>query len=286
MTVRTDLIEPQPGLSIRRQCVLLNVPRGRWYAPAAVESAEDLELKRLLDEEYLRHPFYGSRRMTAYLRSLGWKVNRKRVRRLLREMGLTAVGPKPNTSRRDKAHAVYPYLLRDVAIERVNQAWSADITSIPLAHGFAYLVAIVDWYSRKVLAWRISNTLDAGFCVDCLRQALADFGVPEIFNSDQGCQFTSDAFTGVLKQHGIAISMDGRGRALDNVFIERLWRSVKYEDIYLQGYETIPELILGLTRYFAFYNEERRHQSLDYLTPNEVHLKANPTRAVETTATA
>ena len=162
------MIEATSALSIRRPCILLNVPRGRWYAPAAVESAEDLELKRLLDEEYLRHPFYGSRRMTAYLRSLGWKVNRKRVRRLLREMGLTAVGPKPNTRRRDKAQAVYPYRLRDVVIERVNQAWSADITYIPMAHGFAYLVAIVDWHSRKVLAWRIANTLDAGFCVDCL----------------------------------------------------------------------------------------------------------------------
>ena len=280
------MIEPQPELSIRRQCGLLEVPRGRWYAPTAVESAEDLELKRLLDEEYLRHPFYGSRRMTAYLRGLGWKINRKRVRRLLREMGITAIGPKPNTSRRDRAHPVYPYLLRDVVIERVNQVWSTDITYIPLAHGFAYLVAIVDWYSRKVLAWRISNTLDAGFCVDCLRQALADFGVPEVFNSDQGCQFTSEAFTGVLKDHDIAISMDGRGRALDNVFIERLWRSVKYEDIYLQGYQTIPELILGLTRYFAFYNEERAHQSLDYLTPNEVYMTAITTRAVETTATA
>jgi putative transposase len=280
------MIEPQPELSIRRQCVLLEVPRGRWYAPTAVESAKDLELKRLLDEEYLRHPFYGSRRMTAYLRGLGWTINRKRVRRLLREMGLTAIGPKPNTSRRDKAHPVYPYLLRDVVIERVNQVWSTDITYIPLAHGFAYLVAIVDWCSRKVLGWRISNTLDAGFCVDCLRQALADFGMPEVFNSDQGCQFTSEAFTGVLKDHDIAISMDGRGRALDNVFIERLWRSVKYEDIYLQGYQSIPELILGLTRYFAFYNEERAHQSLDYLTPNEVYMTAITTRAVETTATA
>jgi putative transposase len=280
------MIEPHPELSIRRQSVLLKVPRGRWYAPTAVESAEDLELKRLLDEEYLRHPFYGSRRMTAYLRGLGWTINRKRVRRLLREMGITAIGPKPNTSRRDKAHPVYPYLLRDVVIERVNQVWSTDITYIPLAHGFAYLVAIVDWYSRKVLAWRISNTLDAGFCVDCLRQALADFGMPEVFNSDQGCQFTSEAFTGVLKDHDIAISMDGRGRALDNVFIERLWRSVKYEDVYLQRYQTIPELILGLTRYFAFYNEERAHQSLDYLTPNEVYMTAIPTRAVETTATA
>jgi putative transposase len=242
--VRTDMIEAASALSIRRQCVLLKVPSGRWYAPAAVESAEDLELKRLLDEEYLRPPFYGSRRMTAYLRGLGWKINRKRVRQLLREMGLTAVGPRPNTRRRDKAHPVYPYLLRDVAIERVNQVWSADITYIPLVHGFAYRVAIVDWYSRKVLAWRLSNTLDAGLCVDCLRQALTDFGVPEIFNTDQGGQFTSEAFTGMLRACAIAISMDGRGRALDNVFVERLWRSVKYEDVYLQGYETIPELIL------------------------------------------
>ena len=220
--MRTDRIEPQPGLSIRRQYVLLNVPRGRWYTLAAVESAEDLELKRLLDEEYLRHPFSGSRSMTAYRRSLGWTIKRTRVRRRLREMGLTAVGPKPKTRRRDKAHAAYSYWLRDGAIERANPAWSADISYLPLAQGFAYWGAISDGYARKVLAWRIATTLEAGFCVDCLRQALADFGLPEIVNTEQGCQFTSEAFTGVLKDHDMALSMKGRGRALDTVFIERL----------------------------------------------------------------
>jgi len=280
------MIEVQAGLSLRRQCEILEVPRGRLYYTAATESAEDQQLKRLIDEEYLRHPFYGNRRMTVYLQSQGWQVNRKRVRRLMREMGIEAIGPKPNTSRRDKAHVVYPYLLRDVVIDRPDQVWSTDITYVPLAQGFAYLVAIVDWYSRKVLAWRISNTLDASFCVDCLQQALGDFDKPEIFNTDQGCQFTSEAFTSVLKTHGIAISMDGRGRALDNVFIERLWRSVKYEDIYLNGYATIPELVVGLSKYFAFYNEERRHQSLDYLAPAEVYAKGIGIQAAETTATA
>jgi putative transposase len=256
-----------------------------YYTPAR-ESEEDLQLKRLIDEEYLRHPFYGNRRMVVYLRALGWAVNRKRVRRLMREMGIEAIGPKPNTSRRAKAHPVYPYLLREVTVERPNHVWSSDITYIPLAHGFAYLVAITDWYSRKVLGWGVSNTLEAGFCVDCLTQTLADFASPTIFNTDQGCQFTSEAFTGVLKRHCIAISMDGRGRALDNVFIERLWRSVKYEDVYLNGYGTIPELRLGLTKYFIFYNEERRHQSLDYLTPNEVYSRAISAQAAKTTATA
>lgn len=280
------MILVEPGISLRRQCELLNVPRGRLYYAPADETAEDQQLKQLLDEEYLRHPFYGTRRMTVYLRNLGWRVSRKRVRRLMREMGIEAIGPKPNTSRRDKAHAVYPYLLRDVAIERSDQVWSADITYVPMPHGFAYLVAIIDWRSRKVLAWRISNTLDASFCVDCLQQALADFGKPEIFNTDQGCQFTSEAFTSVLKANGVAISMDGRGRALDNVFIERLWRSVKYEDIYLHGYETIAELVMGLTQYFAFYNEERRHQSLDYLTPAEVYARRVVVQTTETTAVA
>jgi len=281
------MITVEPGISLRRQCELLTVPRGRLYYAPADESAEDQQLKRLLDEEYLRHPFYGTRRMAVYLRNLGWRVDRKRVRRLMREMGIEAIGPKPNTSRRDKAHAVYPYLLRDMAIERPDQVWSTDITYVPMPHGFAYLVAIIDWHSRKVLAWRISNTLDASFCVDCLQQALADFGKPEIFNTDQGCQFTSEAFTSVLKANGVAISMDGRGRALDNVFIERLWRSVKYEDIYLHGYETIAELVMGLTRYFAFYNEERRHQSLDYLTPAEVYARRGVVvQATETTAVA
>lgn len=279
------MIQPHSGLSVRRQCALLDVRRGRLYYKPAVDMEEDLRLKRLLDEEYMRHPFCGSRRMAVYLRGLGFQVSRKRVQRLLREMGIVAVGPKPNTSRRDKAHPVYPYLLRDVVIDRPNQVWSMDITYVPMPHGFAYLAAIIDWHSRLVLAWQVSNTMDAGFCVDCLRQALAKFGKPEIFNTDQGSQFTASAFTGVLIAQGIPISMDGRGRALDNVFIERLWRSVKYEDIYLNGYEAIPDLVHGLTKYFAYYNEERPHQSLGYQTPAAVYAGSNA-QVVDTTAAA
>ena len=209
--------------------------------------------------------------MVIYLRTLGHCANRKRVRRLMRVLGLAGMAPGPDTSRPHPQHKVYPYLLRGVEIERPNQVWSTDITYVRLARGFVYLVAVIDWYSRKVLAWRVSNTLDSGFCVDCLGQALQAYGNPEIFNSDQGCQFTSDAFTGTLKAQGIAISMDGRGRALDNIFVERLWRSVKYEDVYLKGYASVPELLLGLADYFAFYNAERFHQSLDYLTPDAVY---------------
>jgi putative transposase len=209
--------------------------------------------------------------MVVYLDTLGHRVNRKRVRRLMGVLGLAGMAPGPATSRPHPQHKVYPYLLRGMEIDRPNQVWSADITYVRLARGFVYLVAVIDWYSRKVLAWRVSNTLDSGFCVDCLGQALQDFGIPEIFNSDQGCQFTSEAFTGVLKRHGIAISMDGRGRALDNIFVERLWRSVKYEDVYLKGYAGVPELLLGLASYFEFYNAERFHQSLGYLTPDEVY---------------
>jgi putative transposase len=238
------------------------------------EADEDLRLKRLMDEEYWRHPFYGRRRMTVYRRGQGHASNRQRVQRLLREMGLQALGPKPNTSRKLPPHPIYPYWLRDLVIERASQVWSTDIPYVPLAHGFAYWVAIRDWYSRRILAWRVSNTLDARFCVDCLPQAIADFGVPAIFNTDQGGQFTSDAFTSELKRHGIAIRRDGRGRALDNIFIERLWRSVKYEDIYLNGYATIPELVVGLSNYFAFYNNKRPHQSLDYRTPSVVYKES------------
>ncbi len=228
-----------------------------------------------IDAEYTRHPFYGSRKMKVYLRGMGHHINRKRVQRLMGILGLAGMAPGPNTSRPHPQHKVYPYLLRGVDVVRPNQVWSTDITYIRLARGFVYLVAVIDWYSRKVLAWRLSNTLDSGFCVDCLAQALQTYGTPEIFNTDQGCQFTSDAFTGVLKTHGIAISMDGRGRALDNIFVERLWRSVKHEDVYLKGYVTVPELLLGLTEYFVFYNTERTHQSLDYSTPDEVYRTAS-----------
>jgi putative transposase len=235
---------------------------------------EERALLALIDAEYTRHPFYGSRKMVIYLERLGHRVNRKRVQRLMGILGLAGMAPGPHTSRPHPQQKVYPYLLRGVDIDRPNQVWSTDITYIRLARGFVYLVAIVDWYSRKVLAWRVSNTLDSGFCVDCLEQALQVYGAPEIFNSDQGCQFTAVAFTDVLKAHDIVISMDGRGRALDNIFVERLWRSVKHEDVYLKGYADVPQLLLGLSDYFVFYNMERSHQSLDYRTPDEVYQTA------------
>ena len=241
----------------------------------AEPDALELTLLREIDAEYTRHPFFGSRKITTYLCGIGHHVNRKRIQRLMGILGLAGMAPGPNTSRPHPQHRVYPYLLRGVLVTRPNQVWSTDITYIRLARGFAYLVAIIDWYSRKVLAWRLSNTLDSGFCVDCLGQALLTYGSPEIFNTDQGCQFTSEAFIGVLNAHTISISMDGRGRALDNIFVERLWRSVKHEDVYLKGYATVPELQLGLTEYFAFYNTERTHQSLDYSTPETVYLTAN-----------
>ena len=262
-------------MALSRQCELAGIARSTVYAPrrlvAPGPDPEEQTLLDLIDAEYTRHPFYGSRKITVYLRGLGYQVNRKRVQRLMRILGLAGMAPGPNTSHPHPQHQVYPYLLRGVEIERPNQVWSSDITYIRLARGFVYLVAVIDWHSRKVLAWRVSNTLDSGFCVDCLEQALQGYGAPEVFNSDQGSQFTSETFTGALKGQGIAISMDGRGRALDNIFVERLWRSVKYEDVYLKGYADVPELLLGLTDYFVFYNTERRHQSLNYRTPDEVY---------------
>jgi putative transposase len=258
------------GLSVRRQCEVLGLPRSTFYYAAVPESEEDLWLKRLIDEEYLRHPFFGSRNMTEHLRRLDYEVNRKRVQRLMREMGIAAIYPKKTTVPA-AGHKVYPYLLRGVKITRVNQVWSTDITYVPLERGCMYLVAIMDWYSRYVLSWRVSNTMDTAFCLEALEEALRRWPAPEIFNTDQGSQFTGEAFTGRLAAAEIAISMDGRGRALDNVFIERLWRSVKYEDIYLKDYATADELIQGLTEYFRFYDEERIHQALDYRTPWEVY---------------
>jgi putative transposase len=227
-------------------------------------------LQRRLDEQYTQTPFYGVRRMTAVLRQEGYAVNPKRVRRLLRTLGLCALAPQPGTSRAAPAHPVYPYRLRGVAIERVNQVWSSDITYIRLRGGFAYLAAVLDWYSRFVLSWALSNSLEVGFCLDVLEAALAR-GQPEIFNTDQGAQFTSPAFTGRLLSAGVLISMDGRGRALDNVFVERLWRSVKYEEVYLQDYDGMGEAQRGLGRYFGFYNGERPHQALGYRTPRAVY---------------
>lgn len=225
----------------------------------------------LLDEQYTKTPFYGVRNMLTYLRNLGYSVGKDHVRTLLRTMGLVAIVPRRNTSVPHPAHAIYPYLLRDVAITGVNHVWSADITYIRLGIGFAYLVVVMDWYSRVVLAWRLSNTLDADFCVEALEEAVANYGAPEIFNTDQGAQFTSAAYIGVLTKHGISISMDGRGRCLDNIFVERLWRSVKYENVYLFGYRTITEARSGLAAYFEFYNKERFHQSLNNKTPWEVY---------------
>ena len=264
-------------VALRRQCVLAGVCRATLYArqkPRALAPDDEI-LKRLIDEEYTRSPFYGSRKMVAYLERCGHSVNRKRVQRLMRTLGLAGMAPGPNTSRSHPQHKVYPYLLRGVAVTKPNQVWSTDITYVRLARGFVYLVAVIDWYSRRVLSWRISNSMEAVFCVDCLEEALRHHGRPEVFNSDQGAQFTSEAFTGVLKREGITISMDGRGRAFDNIFVERLWRSVKHEDVYLKGYGTMGELLTGLTQYFAFYNGERMHQALQYKTPDEVYASAS-----------
>ena len=263
-------------IAVVRQCELAGVSRATIYAqkaPAPVDD-RDLLVSRLIDEEYTRHPFYGTRRMVVFLGKAGHLVNRKRVQGLMREMGLAGMAPGPNTSRQHPEHKVYPYLLRGVPIVRPNQVWSTDITYIRLAHGFVYLVAIIDWYSRQVLSWRISNSMEAVFCVDCLEDALRIHGKPEIFNSDQGAQFTSAAFTGVLEREKIVISMDGRGRVFDNIFVERLWRNVKYEDVYLKGYATIGELMVGLTKYFIFYNGERPHQALGNQTPDAVYATA------------
>jgi putative transposase len=268
-------------LSRRRQCQLLGLSRaGLYYEPRA-ESPENLWLMRLLDEQYTRCPFYGVRRMTAWLQQQGHAVNEKRVRRLLRAMGLLAVYPRPAVSRSAPGARVYPYLLRGVTITRVNQVWSTDITYIRLLTGFIYLVAIMDWYSRYVLSWEVSNTLEGSFCVAALDRALR-VAQPEVFNSDQGSQFTSLSFTERLAARGVQISMDGRGRALDNIFVERLWRSVKYEEVYLKDYRHAPEAIGGLSDYFGFYNDERLHQSLGYQTPAAVFRQglnraANPT---------
>ena len=259
-------------LSIRRQCELLGLNRATFYYQPASETPENLRLMGLIDKQYTQSPFYGWPRMTAFLRRAGYAVNHKRVQRLMGLMGLQAIYPKPRTSIPARDHKVYPYLLRGLVITRPDQVWSSDITYIPLPGGFMYLVAIMDWYSRYVLAWRLSNTLDSLFCIATLQEALQS-RQPEIFNTDQGSQFTSLAFTSILEAAGIRISMDGRGRALDNIFVERLWRTVKYEDIYLKNYATVLALIDGLTRYFAFYNDERLHSRLDYRTPAEVYYQ-------------
>jgi putative transposase len=256
--------------SIRRQCALLGVARSGIYRPPTPANDGDLAVMRRLDELFTAWPFLGSRRMVAMLRAEGHAVNRKRAQRLMRRMGIAALGPKPRTTKPAPGHKIFPYLLRNLVVERPNQVWAADITYVPIGRGFLYLVAVIDWASRAVLAWRLSNTMDVSFCVAALEEALARFGKPGIFNTDQGSQFTSAAFTGTLAQAGVRISMDGRGRWLDNVFIERLWRSLKYEDIYLKGYADGREAKAGIGAWFAFYNARRPHQALGNRTPMQV----------------
>jgi len=258
-------------LSIRQQTQLLGLNRSSLYYKPIGTSQYNILLMHLLDEQYTKTPFYGVERMTVFLNKIGHHVNVKRVRRLLRQMGLGAIYPKPNLSKANLEHKIYPYLLRNMAIIRCNQVWSTDITYIRLRRGFVYLMAIIDWYSRYVINWKISTTLEAEFCIQGLKESLKNCYC-EIFNTDQGSQFTSNKYTGILLAADIKISMDGRGRALDNIFVERLWRTVKYEDIYLKEYASVQEVQTGLEKYFTFYNEERYHQSLDYKTPAEVYL--------------
>jgi putative transposase len=268
---RRALIElDDPHLSILRKCELVGLNRSTYYLPPATESEENLRLMRLIDEQYLKTPFYGSRRMTAVLGRRGAVVNRKRVQRLMAKMGLEALHPGPRTTVTAPDARAYPYLLRDRELTHIDEVWSSDITYVPMRRGFMYLTAVIDWFSRYVLSWRLSNTLDGGFCLEALDEALSR-GRPEIFNTDLGSQFTSREYTGRLEGAGVAVSRDGRGRALDNVFVERLWRSVKYEDIYIKDYERVQELESGLTAYFRFYDEDRPHQSLAYRTPGEVY---------------
>jgi putative transposase len=269
--VRRSLLDPDHAtISLRRQCDLLGLPRSTAYYAPIPESVENLALMREIDAIYLDDPSYGSRSIAAVLANSGWSVNRKRVQRLMRLMGIEGARPKRSTSKPSPGHRVFPYLLRNVAITHPDQVWSTDITYVPLRNGFVYLTAVMDWYSRYVLSWRLSNRLEGSFCLEALDEALMD-GKPEVFNTDQGSQFTSAAFVNRLLDRSVAVSMDGRGRALDNVFIERLWRSVKYQEIYLRDYTTVADVEEGLRLYFDKYNHERPHQSLDYLTPAKVY---------------
>lgn len=263
-------------MPLTRQSEILELSRSSLYYEAVPTSARDLELMRLIDELHLKHPFMGSRSLRDQLQGMGHKVGRGHISTLMKKMGITALYRKPRLSKRHPDHKVYPYLLRGLEITRANHVWATDITYIPMARGFCYLVAVMDWASRKVLSWRLSNTLDVSFCTEALEEAIQKYGPPDIFNTDQGSQFTSDAFIGILKTHGIDISMDGKGRCMDNVFVERLWRSVKYEDIYLKAYSSIAEARQGLREYFEFYNRRRRHQGLDRRTPDDVYWSTLP----------
>jgi len=267
---RAKLDRHHPDLSVRRQCAMLGVARSGVYRQPRPANDNDLEAMRRIDALFTARPFFGARRIARTLTEEGFPIDRKRVRRLMRLMGIEALGPKPRTTKTAPGHKIYPYLLRDMTIERPNQVWAADITYIPIGRGFLYLVAVIDWASRAVLSWRLSNTMDASFCLAALEEALARYGKPEIFNTDQGSQFTGAAFTGALIEAGVRISMDGRGRWMDNVFIERVWRSLKYEDVYLKGYADGREAKAGISAYFAFYNERRLHQALGYRTPMAV----------------
>jgi putative transposase len=267
------MVDRDHPLPVVRQCELLDLPRSTYYHVPMLMPDEELALMALIDRCHLKYPFYGSRRIRDWLTDEGCQINRKRVQRLMGTMGIVALYPKRNLSLANQAHKIYPYLLRNLVIDRPNQVWATDITYIPMARGFVYLVAVFDWHSRKVLSWRLSNTLDASFCVGALEEAIDTYGKPEIFNTDQGSQFTGIDFIGVLKRENIQISMDGKGRWMDNVLIERLWRTVKYEEVYLRAYEDIGTARALLRRYFEFYNTERRHQSLDRQTPDNVYYQ-------------
>jgi putative transposase len=270
------IARPHPQFSITAQCVLLKVPRSTLYYQPQPISDDDLALMRRIDEIYMKWPFYGSRRMVAQLRGEGDDVNRKRVQRLMRLMGIETIYQRPNTSRKHPGHKIYPYLLRNLVIDRANQVWCADITYIPMAHGFVYLVAVMDWFSRRVLAWRVSITLDTDFCVEALQDAINCYGKPDIFNTDQGVQFTAAAFITILSAQGVAISMDGKGRFLDNIFIERLWRSLKYEEVFIKAYASVAQARAGIGAWLVFYNNERKHQSLGYRTPADIFAVSPP----------
>jgi putative transposase len=274
------MIDRTHKLPVSRQCQLLDIGRSSYYYQAVPVSQADVDLMRIIDEIHLKYPFYGSRKVRDELKARGIKVGRGHVRTLMQEMGIEALYQKPRLSEPHPGHKIYPYLLRNLEINRANQVWAADICYLPMARGFCYLVAVMDWASRRVLSWRLSNTLDPSFCTEALEEALKNYGTPEIFNTDQGSQFTSEAFTGILSAHGIKISMDGKGRWMDNVFIERLWKSVKYEEAYLKGYNSIAEARRELGAYFEFYNRTRPHQGLDDRTPDEVYWSSRNSKQI------